>query len=92
MWDRNYDRRPAPKTYTEQGIALGNFAIDQGAAGVVYTIPEALIPEGAETEAELTQRYFTHAQPPRQFTAIQTDLLPQMLVSLVDGVPVVEPL
>jgi 4-hydroxy-tetrahydrodipicolinate synthase len=58
VWDRNYDRRPAPKTYTEQGIALGNFAIDQGAAGVVYTIPEALIPEGPETEAELTQRYF----------------------------------
>ena len=44
----------------------------------------------SELSNELTQRYFTHAQPPRQFTAIQPDLLPQLLVSAVEGLSVVE--
>lgn len=58
VWDRNYDRRPDPAVYTRQSIDLGRYALERGAAGVVLTIPEALLPEGSETEADLTQRYF----------------------------------
>ena len=58
IWDRNYDKRPDPKTFIEQGIELGNFALEAGAAGVVYTMPEALLPEAGETHQQLIERYF----------------------------------
>ncbi|HOC70489.1 MAG: putative 2-keto-3-deoxy-galactonate aldolase YagE [Candidatus Hydrogenedentes bacterium ADurb.Bin101] len=58
IWDRNYDRRPDPQLYIEQGLELGNFALEAGAAGVVYTIPEALLPEAGETHQQLLERYF----------------------------------
>lgn len=57
-WDRNYDRRPDPGAFTREGIALGRFALDQGAAGVVYTTPEALEPGADESHADLILRYF----------------------------------
>lgn len=58
IWDRNYDKRPDPAAYTRESIELGRHALDQGAAGVVYTIPEGLLPCAGETEQDLTQRYF----------------------------------
>ncbi len=58
IWDRNYDRRPDPQAYIEQGVELGNFALETGAAGVVYTMPEALLPEKGETHQQLIERYF----------------------------------
>lgn len=58
IWDRNFERRPDPGVYLAQSIELGKFALDQGAAGVVYTIPEGLVPVGGESEQDLTQRYF----------------------------------
>lgn len=58
QWDRNYDTRPDPAVYTQQSIDLACYALDKGAAGVVLTIPEGLLPVGGETEADLTQRYF----------------------------------
>lgn len=58
IWDRNYDKRPDPKTYVEQGVELGNFALEAGADGVVYTMPEALLPADGETHQQLIERYF----------------------------------
>lgn len=58
IWDRNYDKRPDPLVYIEQSIELGNYALELGAAGVVYTVPEALTPHAGETIQELTERYF----------------------------------
>jgi len=58
IWDRNYDRRPDPQVYIEQGIELGKFAIDVGADSLVYTIPEALLPEAGETHQQVIERYF----------------------------------
>lgn len=45
IWDRNYDARPDRAEYIKQGIALGQYAAENGADGVVYTVPEALVPE-----------------------------------------------
>lgn len=58
IWDRNYDKRPDPETFIAQGVELGNFALDCGADGVVYTMPEALLPAEGETHQQLIERYF----------------------------------
>jgi len=58
VWDRNYDKRPDPLRYMEQGVALGNYALELGAAGAVYTMPEALLPHDGETEQQMIERYF----------------------------------
>jgi 4-hydroxy-tetrahydrodipicolinate synthase len=59
IWDRNYDKRPDPLCYIEQGVELGNYAHEVGAAGAVYTVPEGLIPHVGETEQQMIERYFT---------------------------------
>lgn len=57
-------------------------------SGICHAL-DALMSDLSELLSELsnvlTQRYFTHAQPPRQFTTIQADLLPQLLVSVAEG-------
>lgn len=58
IWDRNYDKRPDPGRYIEQGVELGNYACELGAAGTVYTVPEGLVPHTGETEQEMIERYF----------------------------------
>lgn len=58
IWDRNRDRRPDPDLYTRQSIELGRYAQDQGADGVVYTIPEGIAPKAGETHAEVILRFF----------------------------------
>jgi N-acetylneuraminate lyase len=58
IWDRDYDRRPEPQVYTRQAMDLAKFAEQQGATGVVYTMPEALVPERGETIADIVLRYF----------------------------------
>lgn len=58
IWDRNYDKRPDAEQYTREAIELSQYALDKGAAGVVLTIPEGLLPAAGETEADVTQRYF----------------------------------
>ncbi len=58
IWDRNYDKRPDPHLYIEQGIELGNYAIELGAVGAVYTMPEALEPHPGESGQEMIERYF----------------------------------
>lgn len=93
MWDRNYDSLPDPSVYLEQGIELGKYALDQGADGVVYTVPEGLLPADGETEADVILRYFTTLcanvpgpvliyQPPG--TLKQYELSPELLAQLAD--------
>ena len=56
-WNRDYTKRPDPAVFIQQGIELGIFAKDAGAAGVVHTIPEALSLEGTNRE-DLFLHYF----------------------------------
>jgi len=56
-WNRDYAKRPDPELFIEQGIELGKFAQDAGAAGVVHTVPEALEFNG-ESKEDLYLRYF----------------------------------
>jgi dihydrodipicolinate synthase/N-acetylneuraminate lyase len=58
IWDRNFDRRPDPALFTRQAVELSRFAEDQGADGVVHTMPEAIAPGDGETCADVTLRYF----------------------------------
>jgi len=58
IWDRDCANRPAPDVFTQQAVELSRFAEDQGAAGVVHTIPEAIAPEGDQTVADVILRYF----------------------------------
>ncbi len=58
IWDRNYDKRPEPRVYIEQGVALGNYALELDAAGVVYLVPEALLPHDGESHQAMIERYF----------------------------------
>jgi len=58
IWDRNRDRRPDRGLYTRQSIELGRYAQDQGADGVVFTIPEGIAPEAGESHAGVILRFF----------------------------------
>lgn len=58
IWDRNLDKRPDPEVFTRQTVELSQFAEQQGAAGVVLTLPEALAPKDGETHADTIVRYF----------------------------------
>lgn len=58
IWDRNVQRRPDRETFTRQAVELSRFAESVGAAGVVHTLPEAIVPEAGESHADVTLRYF----------------------------------
>jgi len=60
IWSRDFDRLPDPEKYIQEGIELGRYALDQGAAGVVYTVPECLRPAdaGAQAIADAHLAYF----------------------------------
>ena len=57
IWDHNRDRLPDKATYIEQAIELGRYAAGLGADGVVYTVPEGLLPEDGESIPDLIARY-----------------------------------
>ncbi len=57
-WDRDYDRRPDPKVFLAQSIELGKYAQDQGAAGLVYTMPEAILPASGQSYDDVILSYF----------------------------------
>jgi len=59
-WDRDFDRRPAPDQFERECVELGHYAADQGADGIVYTVPEALAPRDGETYADRILRFFEH--------------------------------
>lgn len=58
-WERDYDNRPDPQAFLNECIALARFAQDAGAAGVVYTVPEAWVPRAGETKDDMFLRFFT---------------------------------
>ena len=58
IWDHDPLRRPDPETYFHQAAELCRYAQDCGAAGVVHTIPDALVPSAAASEGRETVRYF----------------------------------
>lgn len=58
IWDRNYEQRPDPKVFTQQAVELSQYAEQAGANGVVHTLPEAILPQGNETYADVILRYF----------------------------------
>ncbi len=58
IWDKNYGKRPDPAVFTQQAVELSKHAEDAGASGVVHTMPEAILPNDGETEADVTLRYF----------------------------------
>jgi len=57
IWDRDYQRLPDPRAYTEQAVALSRCAEEAGAAGVVLTLPEGLAPEQGEAPCNVILRY-----------------------------------
>ncbi|HOJ67729.1 MAG TPA: dihydrodipicolinate synthase family protein [Candidatus Hydrogenedentes bacterium] len=59
-WNRDFDRLPDPGQYIREGVELGTYALEQGAAGVVYTVPECLVPAdaGARAIADAHLSYF----------------------------------
>ncbi|GMW01953.1 MAG: hypothetical protein AMXMBFR84_30890 [Candidatus Hydrogenedentota bacterium] len=86
VWNGNYDRRPDAKTFVDQGIALGKMAMEAGAAGVVHTMPEAILPNAGESYGDLICRYFETIcgaapdvpvlayQPPRTIPEYRVDM------------------
>lgn len=57
-WDRNLNARPGNAKYIQETVELSRYAEDCGAAGIVLTVPEAIVPEGNETVHEAILRYF----------------------------------
>lgn len=57
-WDRNYDRRPDPEVFLQECIALAAYAAEMGAAGVVYTLPEAIAPQDGQSAHDVVRRFF----------------------------------
>ena len=58
IWDRNRDKRPDPEVFATQAIELSKHALGVGAAAVVHTIPEAILPHDGETPSDVVLRYF----------------------------------
>lgn len=59
IWDRNRDRRADPAVFLDQAVELSRYAESVGAAGVVHTVPEAILPRPGETVRDVFLRYFT---------------------------------
>lgn len=58
IWDRNYEKRPDPKVFLAQAIELSQFAEQVGAAGVVHTIPEAVVPPAGMNMEDFLVDYY----------------------------------
>jgi 4-hydroxy-tetrahydrodipicolinate synthase len=58
-WDRNQDQRPDPEAFIQESIELSRFAEDVGAAGVVHTLPEAILVTGKNAAADIALDYFS---------------------------------
>ena len=49
IWDRDRENYPDPAVYTNQAVELSKYAEEQGADGVVHTVPEAILPRDGQT-------------------------------------------
>jgi len=58
VWDRDYERRPDPAVFTDQCVALGKHAGDEGADAVVFTMPDALAVEPGQSATDVVLRFF----------------------------------
>lgn len=58
IWDRDRDKLPDPAVFTNQAVELSKYAEQQGADGVVHTVPEAILPGNGQTEADVILSYF----------------------------------
>lgn len=58
IWDRNREKLPDPRVFTQQAVELSQYAESVGAAGVVHTLPEAIPPAPGETIRDVILRYF----------------------------------
>ncbi len=58
VWDRNRDKRPELERFIEESIELSRFAEDTGAAGVVHTLPEAILPTDDRSADDISLEYF----------------------------------
>lgn len=92
-WDRDHTRRPDPQVYVDQCIALSHHAADEGADGLVFTMPEALTPRDGESTHDLALRFFEKMvaavrlpvfiyQPPGTHEDYQ--LTPELIAALAD--------
>lgn len=58
IWDRDRNKYPDPATFQREAVELSQYAEEQGADGVVHTIPEAILPRAGQTEADVMLEYF----------------------------------
>ncbi|MCP4641939.1 MAG: dihydrodipicolinate synthase family protein, partial [bacterium] len=58
VWDRDRNKLPDKAQYVREACELGQYAQSVGAAGVVFTIPECIAPEGDETPLDVVLKYF----------------------------------
>ena len=58
IWDRDRENYPDPAVYTNQAVELSKYAEEQGADGVVHTVPEAILPRDGQTAADVVLTYF----------------------------------
>jgi len=93
IWDRHPEKRPDPAQFMVDAIHLSRFAEEKGAAAVVHTVPEALLPKENETQSDLLERFLSEIcaavsipvilyQPPN--TLEDYRLTPEMLARVAD--------
>ena len=58
IWDRDRNNYPDPAVFVNEAVELSRYAEEQGADGVVHTIPEAILPRDGQTEADVILDYF----------------------------------
>lgn len=93
IWDRDRENRPDPEVFTKQAVELSKYAEQQGADGVVHTLPEAISPGEGQSEADVILTYFETVstavgiptfiyQPPKTAAAYQVSH--ELLAKLAD--------
>lgn len=58
IWNRDRSALPDPVVFTKQAVELSKFAVDQGAAAVVHTMPEAIAPKEGQLCSDVVMAYF----------------------------------
>lgn len=58
IWNRDYENRPNPEVFIAQSIQFGQHAQEHGAAGVVYTLPEAIAATEKYSAHDIVRDYF----------------------------------
>lgn len=72
IWDRDRTHYPDPAVFVSEAVELSRYAEEQGADGVVHTIPEAILPRDGQTEADVILEYFETVSAPCRFRPSST--------------------